>query len=237
MGNTLLGKTENMKKYFITATGTNVGKTLITTALTWQLKAQGKKVHSLKPISSGFNDGSLAKTDAGQLLLAQGLELTVENVDAISPWRFTASLSPDMAAEEEGRHIDFNKLVEFSQNSPADAEYAFVEGAGGIMSPIDTKHTVLDWMKALKYPVTLVVGSHLGAISHALTACHTVLSSGLKLHTVIISESESSPVTPKRMHSTLRRFLPNETTIYAVNRLKSGSDAWKHAPNIAVDFI
>ena len=86
-----------MKSLFITSSGTEIGKTLVTAALCHQLTARGLKVQALKPVVSDFNDGDL-ETDTAVLLHALGQSATAENIDAMSPWRFQAPLSPDMAA-------------------------------------------------------------------------------------------------------------------------------------------
>ena len=64
------------------------------------LKAQGKPVRAVKPIISGWDDdpAAVAASDTGILLAAQGLDLSPENIEACSPYRFKAPLSPDMAA-------------------------------------------------------------------------------------------------------------------------------------------
>ena len=55
----------------------------------------------------------------------------------------------------------------------------FIEGVGGIMVPLDRKHTVLDWAKALGLPLIVVAGSYLGTISHTLTALRVIADAGL----------------------------------------------------------
>lgn len=203
-----------MKKYFVTATGTNIGKTFITAALTKQLRTKGKNVIVLKPVISGFHT-PLAQTDTGLLLKAQELPITKENIDAISPWRFTDAISPDMAAENEKKKIPFDELVAFSKKQKAD--YLLIEGPGGVMTPLDKSHTVLDWMATLGFEVILISGSYLGTLSHTLTAYHAIAAKKLKIHCVIINESGASPAPLKRTVLTLKRFLPNDT-IYPVTR-------------------
>ena len=64
-----------------------------------------------------------------------------------------------------------------------------IEGVGGIMVPLDERHTVLDWMSALRLPVLLVAGSYLGTISHTLTALHVLAQRNLDIAAVVVSES------------------------------------------------
>jgi dethiobiotin synthetase len=225
-----------MTQYFITASGTGIGKTLLTSSLTAQLRAQGKQVHALKPVISGFDMAHAQESDSGHLLRAQGLAVTKTHLDAISPWRFAAPLSPDMAAQDEGRAIDFEALLAFCRQ-PRDG-ITLIEGVGGVMVPLNTRHTVLDWMAALGAPVIVLGGSYLGAISHTLTACHAVLSCGLQLKTVILSESASQDVGLERTAGSVRRFLPATTRLVTVPRLPAiaGLDSlpqvWESMPDV-----
>lgn len=75
------------------------------------------------------------------------------------------------------------------------------------MVPLDDRHTVLDWMTALRLPVLLVVGSYLGTLSHTLTAAAAVEARGLRIAQVVVSESEDSPVPLAETVDTLARFL------------------------------
>lgn len=205
------------KYYFITAAGTGVGKTFITSALTQELRARKKSVVALKPVISGFDPVMSAQSDSGVLLTAQGLSLSAENMDAISPWRFRTPISPDMAAENEGCTIDFDGLIAFCRQERK-ADYTIVEGVGGVMVPLTPSHTVLDWMAALDHRIILVSGSYLGALSHALTAAHILLARQLPLHCVVVSESEGSAVPPERIQLTLKRFLPKDLSVLLVKR-------------------
>jgi dethiobiotin synthetase len=220
-----------MKKYFITATGTGVGKTLITSALTWQLRQHGKRVTTLKPVISGFDMAEAEQTDTGLLLQAQEMPITVDNINAISPWRFAAPLSPDMAAQDAGAALDFSKLETFCKE-PRDADVLLIEGVGGVMTTLNGSHSVLDWMEALEMPIILVAGSYLGAISHTLTAYEAIASRGLHLHALIISESEESSAPFSRLRATLQNFLPAELAIHHVTRVDSSQNLWKDVPDL-----
>lgn len=214
-----------MKRYFITATGTDIGKTFITAALTRQLRTQGKSVIALKPVISGFDKAHPHNSDTGTLLEAQGLQITEANIHAISPWRFSNPISPDMAAEDERRDIDFHELSQFC-NKEVKTDYLLVEGAGGVMSPIGRTYTVLDWITGLDCETILVAGSYLGSISHTLTACQAIIARNLRMHSLIISESETSPVPVERILLTLKHFLPNNLAVHLIPRLNQ-SGAFK----------
>lgn len=194
---------------FVTGAGTDVGKTYIVTALLRALTARGLAAGALKPIISGFDESDVETSDTAELLAARGLAITPETIAAISPWRFIAPLSPDMAAAREARSIDLDALVTFCRNAldgPEDA--LLIEGVGGVMAPLDDRHTVLDWIARLRLPTLLVVGSYLGSLSHSLTAAAALNGRGVEIAAVVISESISSPVPLNETADTLARFLP-----------------------------
>ncbi|MBK7684618.1 MAG: AAA family ATPase [Rhodocyclaceae bacterium] len=104
-----------MSAYFITGTGTDIGKTWLSCALLKHWRAAGFTTRAYKPVLSGFDANNDGASDAGQLLAAQGIEVNANTVDEIAPSRFAAPLSPDMAAALEEREINFNELVSFTQ--------------------------------------------------------------------------------------------------------------------------
>jgi dethiobiotin synthetase len=192
---------------FVTGTGTDVGKTFVTAGLIRHLRASGRAVEAIKPVISGFDAMALPASDAGALLAALGRAVTIEQIDRISPWRFKAPLSPDLAAHREGRALDFDALVEFSL-SAADASRGvlLIEGVGGIMVPLDQTHTVLDWMSALRFPLLLVAGSYVGTISHTLTALQVLARRNLDVAAIVVSESEGSAASLDESVATITRF-------------------------------
>jgi len=124
----------------------------------------------------------------------KGRSVTIDELQRISPWRFRAALSPDIAARAEGRTIDFQEIADFCRAAIARTVGSLlIEGIGGIMVPLDPRHTVLDLMVALNQPLILVAGSYLGTLSHILSAQDVILSHRLDLCAVVISESEGEP--------------------------------------------
>jgi len=198
-----------MTTVFVTASGTGVGKTFVAAAIAKALRAKGKPVRVLKPVISGFAWEDAGASDTAILLRAAGTEPTRAAIEAASPWRFAAPLAPDMAAEREDRAVDFAALVDFCRNAgEKTGGLLLIEGVGGVMAPLDDSHTVLDWLAALGAPALVVVGSYLGAISHALTAVAAVQGRGVAVAGVVVDESESSTVPLDDTCATLKRFLP-----------------------------
>jgi dethiobiotin synthetase len=194
---------------FVTATGTDVGKTFITAGLIRHLRAAGRSVEALKPVMSGFDPASPENSDAGQLLAALGRPVTPQSLDAIAPLRFAAPLAPDMAARREGRLLDLEEILLASHARIAGAlAPVIIEGVGGVMSPVAEDATCLDWIVDLGGPALLVTGSYLGAISHALTAASVLQARGVAIAAVVVNESLGSTVPLALGRDDLARFLP-----------------------------
>jgi dethiobiotin synthetase len=214
-----------MSAYFVTATGTDIGKTFVTAGLVRHLRQTTKKVTALKPIVSGFDIATAAISDPAVLLDALEEPISVEALTRISPWQFAAPLSPDMAAAREGREIVFSELVAFCREAMAKNDGTlFIEGVGGIMVPLDSEHTVLDWAKALDLPLIVVAGSYLGTISHTLSALDVIARARLKVAALVVNDSGDGAVPLEETLVTLRRFTKT-IPIATVPRVKAPAGA------------
>jgi dethiobiotin synthetase len=183
------------RAHFITATGTDSGKTWVAAGLARALRARGQTVRALKPVMSGCDEAQPGQSDAGHLLEALGVAPDATAVAAIAPWRFAAPLSPDRAAALEGRAIDFDALVAWCRGEIENNDgLLLIEGVGGVMVPLDTRHTVRDWIAALGIPTLLVAGSYLGALSHTLSALAALREVGVVPAAVVLNESAGSTV-------------------------------------------
>ena len=199
-----------MAAYVVTATGTGIGKTFVTAQLIRHLRAHGRPVDALKPVISGFDEADAAMSDTGVLLRALGRNVDAEEIARVSPWRFRAPLAPNMAAPREGRTLDVDAMVAFTRRAAAACDgVLLIEGVGGIMVPLDDRHTMLDWMGALGAPLILVAGSYLGAISHTLTAVEVLTRHDLKITALVISETPDSTVTLDDTVATVKQFSPH----------------------------
>jgi len=201
-----------MTHIFVTASGTDIGKTVVSEILIRQLIAKGKNIAALKPVLSGLEGVPLGDTDSGRMLSAMAEQVTEKTVAAITPWRFDPPLSPDMAAARAGQNLDLADLVEFCLASKG-KDYVLVEGAGGVLVPFNATTTMADWMNALKaeaeLKVVLVVGSYLGTISHTLTALECLKARNLTPAVIVISTSEVNPVPVEETADVMARFAGN----------------------------
>jgi dethiobiotin synthetase len=176
----------------------------------------------LKPVITGFDPGAPLTSDTGRLLLALGEAPTPERIAAASPYRFREPLSPDMAARREGTAIDFAALAAHSRNAiAAHRDALIIEGIGGIMVPLDDRHTVLDLMIALDLPLILAAGSYVGTLSHTLTALDVLDRADLRVAAVVVNETPGSAATLEETATTIRGFAGG-IEVLALPRLPEG---------------
>ena len=187
------------KAYFITATGTDLGKTWLTAGVLQSCRAQGVPARALKPVMSGYDparheESDIAKVDAGK-----------------TAWTYAAPLSPDRAAALEGKSIDFAEFVGWCyQQIDASDELLLIEGIGGVMVPLGERHTVRDWIAALQIPAVLVCGTYLGSLSHTLTALAALREVGVVPALIVVNESAKSTVS---LEDTLASLRPHVSEI------------------------
>jgi len=212
-----------MTAIFVTSTGTDIGKTFVTAGLIARLRESGHATAAIKPVVTGFTPGTAATSDPAVLLAALGRPVAQAEIAKISPWRFETPLSPDLAARREGRTLDFAALLEFSRRTRASCNGTlFIEGVGGIMVPLDDRHTVLDWMVALGLPLLVVAGSYLGTISHTLSAVDVVTRRELTIAAIVVNESLHSTVPLNETVGSIAKFV-RPVPVLGLPRLGSGS--------------
>jgi len=212
---------------FVTAAGTDIGKTYVCCRLIENLSGR-YRLRCIKPVVSGFDPCAIDSTDTALLLRAQGRTVDAAAIEATSPWRFSAALSADMAAARESRRIPMHELLAFSEPGP-DIEINLIEGIGGVMSPIDDEHTVLDWIAALDTKTLLVSGSYLGSLSHTLTAFEVLAHRGKTPIAIVVSQSVSEPIRVEETVASLARHC-HDIPITVLRR----GDQGREQPSVAI---
>ncbi|MGA9667180.1 MAG: dethiobiotin synthase [Gallionella sp.] len=163
--------------YFVTGTDTGVGKTLISCALLQAFARQGKRVAGMKPIAAGCNaDGQ--NEDALQLRAAGNVSVSYESVN---PFCFPWPVAPHIAALRAGVIIDLSMIEKSYRELSALADVVIVEGAGGLLVPLNEQQDGADLVRQLALPVILVAGMRLGCLNHALLTVEAVTARGLAL--------------------------------------------------------
>lgn len=200
---------------FITGSGTDVGKTYLTTQLLMHDQNQNcNRLQASKPVISGWpeNQNEWSTTDTGLILSAQNQSLTLENIEHCSPWRLIPPVTPWMALEQENQTLSLKQIVEHCQGKILQAKNKnhchLFEGAAGVMAPLTEQYTMLDWIKALNLPCIIVAGSYLGTLSHTLSTVSVIQNQNIKILAVIINETKNSTVGLNETVACLRVFLP-----------------------------
>ena len=216
------------KNAFITSTGTNIGKTFLTKMLINRSIELNYKVSAIKPIISGFNKNNFDETDTG--IIINALNAPKMDIDKISPWRFKEPLSPDLAAKNEGKYINFEELIHFCEQSinSKNNDLILVEGVGGTMVPINDKFTIMDLIIKLNIPVILTIGSYLGSISHTLNAYEIFKKYNINISSIVVMQSESQDVGVENTIHSIQNHI-KKTPIIFFNR--------NNLDNIKVDKI
>ena len=180
---------------FITATDTGVGKTVVTCAIAAALRRQNPatRVGVSKPFSSGCRverEGLVNEdTEALAHFANAGLPL-----DVINPIRFRKPLAPAVAAEAKKVSIDFDALQRSMQTIAAQADITLVEGAGGLLVPIDPndpKRTILDLAATVGYPVLVVCRSLLGTLNHTAMTVELLKRRGCRVAGIVMNGYDS----------------------------------------------
>lgn len=140
-----------MKKYFITGIGTDVGKTVASAIICEALQAD-----YWKPVQTG----SYFSTDADKIRKYISNTKTVVHPESFVLKQY---MSPHAAAELEGMPISLDKM-----NLPATNNTLIIEGAGGIMVPLNDKEFIVDMIKKFEAEVVLVIQNYLGSINHSI---------------------------------------------------------------------
>jgi dethiobiotin synthetase len=171
-----LSITDDKLKYparlFITGTDTGIGKTLVSAML-----MSGLNARYWKPVQSGLTD----ITDTEWVKKHTNLDASRFFKES---YRLKAPLSPHTSAALEGVHIDLEQFI--IPQTPKD-ETLIIEGAGGIMVPLNEKELMIDLMIRCNAPVILVARSGLGTINHTLLSINQLRQENIEIFGVVMN--------------------------------------------------
>ena len=173
----------NNRGFFITGTDTEVGKTLIASALILKIKAltPNQTVMGFKPVVAGTGQsaaGLTANEDLESLKLASGYP---GNASDLCPYLLPTPAAPHLVAKSMGVTLELATMLSAYESMRAQADWIVVEGAGGFLVPINEEQDLGDLAQSLQLPVILVVGVRLGCINHALLSAAAIAQRGLTL--------------------------------------------------------
>ena len=167
-------------KFFITGSDTDVGKSFVTASLLRAFLEQGAKAVALKPVQTGYAEKSRIP-DENSRIPNQSLEPDFK----ATCYTFAYPASPHFSAELEGKKIKARGILDFIEQNLA--QITLIEGAGGILVPLNEKESFLDIAKELNAPVILVCKNCLGAINHALLNLEILRQNSIKLAALILN--------------------------------------------------
>jgi dethiobiotin synthetase len=162
------------KTYFVTGIGTEIGKTMISAFLVEKLKAD-----YWKPIQSGDLDSS-------DTMKVKSLISNYQTVFHPESYRLTQPFSPHHSANLDGVKIDLNNFI-----IPQTENNLIIEGAGGLMVPLNNQDLIIDLIKKLDVEVILVSKNYLGSINHTLLSIEALKSRDIKIKGIIFNGDEN----------------------------------------------
>lgn len=159
--------------FFVTGTDTDVGKTTLATTLALGLRATERTVAPMKPVQTGCTDGEAP--DLRFVLNALYQPLRREML----PYAFDPPCSPHLAAALAGQTIDLSVIRDAFAALRSTHDAVVVEGAGGVLVPLNSEATMLDLMEDLALPVVLATRPNLGTLNHTLLTLQAIRAGGL----------------------------------------------------------
>ncbi len=170
--------------YFVTGTGTGVGKTFVTTAIARFARAQGHRVFAFKPIETGCEPTGLG-SDQQELVAAAG---GWQAGPLAGTYQFEPPVAPSVAARSASTVISIPTILETLFLGMERADFTLVEGAGGWRVPISSTLDMSDLARACGLPVLVVATAVLGTINHSLLTAQAVERDGQVVAGIILSQ-------------------------------------------------
>jgi dethiobiotin synthetase len=221
-----------MRGAFVTATGTEIGKTVVAAAIANTARRTGRRVAVFKPVVSGLDDYPLAAEtweSASQLpdhALLRLAAASAQGDDEIAPYRYGPPVSPHLAAELAGERIDPDRLRGAALAATQDADLLVCEGVGGFLVPLSEDYLVRDLARDLALPVVIVAAPGLGTINHTLLTIESVRDAGLEVAAVVLNRWPAEPTALERSNlETIERL--GSVSVQTLPELDlSAPDSW-----------
>jgi dethiobiotin synthetase len=172
-----------MNALLVTGTDTGVGKTFVTCALATALRAKGRRVAVMKPVETGVEK---EPADALALRAAAG---DPAPLDDICPYRLRAPLAPVVAARQEGVTIDVGRLIALIARRRQGADVLLVEGAGGLLVPLEPQTTYAELAARAGLALLIVGANRLGTVNHCALTARTASGAGLTVRGFVLSQT------------------------------------------------
>lgn len=174
-----------MNGLFITGTDTGVGKTVVAAGILRWLRGRGVDAVPMKPVQTGAK-GAVAP-DLSFCLAAAGLSPRPDELELMAPYRYEPACSPHLAGRMAGSYPQIGHILTCAERLLGEHDFLLVEGAGGILVPLDETNTMLDLMREMAFPVLLVSRIGLGTINHTLLSVGALRVAGLEVFGAVIN--------------------------------------------------
>jgi dethiobiotin synthetase len=172
-----------MSGFFVTATDTEVGKTMVAGGLAGVLRRRNHNIGVFKPIQSGHLSAN-PEGDAARLKFLSGVE---DDTEHICPYSIQEPIAPLLALRRDGKRVYLKDIVEKYESLKAKHRMLIVEGAGGIAVPYAEDGLVVDLASLLKLPLIIVARPNLGTVNHTILTIEYARQRGLTIAGVILS--------------------------------------------------
>ena len=174
--------------FFVTGTDTGVGKTVVAAALLALLRRDGVDAVPMKPVQTGCRRrrAGLDAPDLEFCLAAARVKASDAERALMCPYRFAPACSPHLAARLAKASISIPRIVTCLRRLRERHDAVVVEGAGGILVPLNARLTMLDLMRRLGLPIALVARPGLGTLNHTLLSLGAIREAGLQVAGVVI---------------------------------------------------
>ena len=167
--------------FFVAGTDTEVGKTLVSGALILKLREQGMNAIGFKPVVAGtYQDaqGHTLNEDLETLRIASNL--SSEEL-SLCPYVLDRPAAPHLVAAHQGLQLEMSVILQSFQNIQSQSDCVVVEGAGGLLIPLNDQEDLATFAQEIKLPIILVVGMKLGCINHALLTYEAIKARNLNI--------------------------------------------------------
>jgi dethiobiotin synthetase len=194
--------------FFISGIDTDAGKSYATGILARRLAAAGQSVVTMKMIQTGCPAGAVSEDILTHRRL-MGIPPLPEDLDGTTcPVRLTWPASPDMAARVDGVDIDLSAIDRAAQTLAARYDTVLMEGAGGVLVPIEGLFTMADYAAKRRLPLILVTGPRLGSVNHTLLSLEACGARGIRVAQLVYNlHGETSPEITADTRRYLMRWL------------------------------
>ena len=190
--------------FFITGTGTGVGKTLLVALLAAHFRQTGVRVAALKPVCSG------GRADAELLATALAGDLPL---DDINPWHFRAPIAPVLAARREGASVTRAQILAHVRRVRQQFAVVLIEGAGGLLSPLAEKVDSRDLIAVLRATPVIVAPNRLGVVNDLRLTLAALPSAARSRATVVLMDPEKPDAATRGNAALLGEYFPAHNII------------------------